>query len=136
MKKKIVFHNNLDEVNNISALIEEIGEQLDLSFAMVSSIQLAIEEAVVNVIHYAYPKDEIGEASLTVTREDEDLVFELLDSGHPFDPTAKKDPDITLPVEERPIGGLGILLVKKIMNAVSYERKEGHNILRMVKHLK
>ena len=135
MKKEIVFQNKMEEVTNVSAFIEEIGEELDLSFALVNGIQLAIEEAVVNVIQYAYPKGETGEASLMVNGEGNDLTFVLSDKGVAFDPTAKTDPDITLPAEDRPIGGLGILLVKKIMSEVSYERTNGQNRLRMVKHI-
>jgi len=135
MKKEIVFQNKMEEVTNVSAFIEEIGEELDLSFALVNGIQLAIEEAVVNVIQYAYPEGETGEASLMVNGEGNDLTFVLSDKGVAFDPTAKTDPDITLPAEDRPIGGLGILLVKKIMSEVSYERTNGQNRLRMVKHI-
>lgn len=135
MKKEIVFQNKMEEVTNVSAFIEEIGEELDLSFALVNGIQLAIEEAVVNVIQYAYPEGETGEASLMVNGEGKDITFVLSDKGVAFDPTAKTDPDITLPAEDRPIGGLGILLVKKIMSEVSYERTNGQNRLRMVKHI-
>lgn len=135
MKKEIVFQNKMEEVTNVSAFIEEIGEELDLSFALVNGIQLAIEEAVVNVIQYAYPEGETGEASLMVNGEGKDITFVLSDKGVAFDPTAKTDPDITLPAEDRPIGGLGILLVKKIMSEVSYERTNGQNKLRMVKHI-
>ena len=135
MNKEIVFQNNMEEVTNVAAFVEEIGEELDLSFALLNGLQLAIEEAVVNVIQYAYPVGETGAASLGVKHDGNSLTFILTDSGVAFDPTAKTDPDITLSAELRPVGGLGIMLTKKIMSEVTYERKEGQNILTMVKQL-
>lgn len=135
MEKEIIFKNHLDEVTRIATFIETISEELELNLALVSSLQLAIEEAIVNVIEYAYPKGTEGEASLSIHHTDNVLTFTLADSGTPFDPTAKADADTTLSVEERPIGGLGILLIKKIMNEVDYRYENGKNILIMKKGL-
>ena len=99
------------------------------------NINLAVEEAVANVMNYAYPKDTVGEVRVDASVADGLLTITITDSGTPFDPTQKEDPDINLPAEERPIGGLGILLVKQIMDTVTYQHAEGKNILTLVKKI-
>ena len=136
VSKEIVFTNKMEEVTRIAQFVDEVCEQLQLDFATTSSIQLAIEEAVVNVIEYAYP-DKTGEkSSLMMSAQPGKIIFLLSDSGVEFDPTVTEEPDITLSAEERPIGGLGIMLVKKIMNEVTYQRIDGLNTLRMVKNIR
>ncbi len=135
MSKEIIFLNKMEEVKRIAAFIDEIGEELKLDFSVLTNIQLAIEEAVVNVISYAYPDNEERQSSLSVHKNGNTIVFVLSDSGIPFDPTAAADPDLTLSAEERPIGGLGIMLVKKMMNEVTYQRIDGKNELTMKKEV-
>jgi anti-sigma regulatory factor (Ser/Thr protein kinase) len=98
-------------------------------------MNLAMEEAVVNVMNYAYPIGKKGEIAIEATTDNGMLNFVIKDSGTPFDPTAKEDADTTLSAEERPIGGLGIFLVKQIMDNVSYEYKEGKNVLTLSKRI-
>jgi anti-sigma regulatory factor (Ser/Thr protein kinase) len=97
-------------------------------------MNLAIEEAVVNVIDYAYPSGTVGSIDIKVTIYDNHMEFVISDSGTPFDPTKKEDVDISLPVEERRIGGLGIHLVRQLMDKINYERKDGRNILTLIKN--
>jgi anti-sigma regulatory factor (Ser/Thr protein kinase) len=101
-----------------------------------NKVLLASEEALVNVINYAYPQ---GPGMLTLScgasSERPGLCIRIEDSGVAFDPLARPDPDVTVPLEERPIGGLGIFMVKQIMDRVSYERADGRNVLTMVKFL-
>ena len=99
-------------------------------------ILIAVEEIYINIAHYAY-NPEIGKATVLCTIEGDPLqvVIEFIDSGSPFDPLAKKDADTTLSVDERDIGGLGILMVKKSMDVVKYEYKDGKNILTIVKNI-
>ena len=94
-----------------------------------------MEEAVSNIIFYAYEKGSVVDDAVDIRLEwvDRWLTVTLEDHGVAFDPTAKKDPDITLSAEERPIGGLGIFLIKKIMDEVSYRRVDGRNIFIMRK---
>ena len=99
------------------------------------SLNLAMEEAVVNVIDYAYPSGTTGNINITAEANEERLKFIINDNGIPFDPTAKAEADITLSVEDRPIGGLGIHLVRKIMDSINYERTEGKNVLTLRKKL-
>ncbi len=124
---------NLDEVISfVSAFLEEMEcppkEQM--------TIEMAVEEIFVNVAHYAY-KPETGMICVVCNRAEDDLAIEISfeDGGAPFDPLAKEDPDITLPPEERPIGGLGIYMVKKSMDNVHYEYRDGKNIFTMRKNI-
>ena len=99
-------------------------------------IELAIEEIFVNIASYAYPS---GSGDVTITADvsgvPKTLTVAFQDSGTPFDPLAKEDPDITLPIEQRRIGGLGIFLVKEYMDDVSYRYADGKNILTIKKVL-
>ena len=98
-------------------------------------MNLVLEEAVSNVILYAYPKGEQQEISLSANVSDNNLVFVLTDSGKEFDPTQAPDADITLSAEERQIGGLGIFLIRQIMNQIEYQRIDGKNVLTLGKQL-
>ena len=102
---------------------------------MVFNLNLVLEEAVSNVILYAYPEGETQEISLSVNLTDNNLVFLLTDSGKEFDPTQAPDADVTLSAEERQIGGLGIFLIRQIMNTVEYQRIDGKNVLTLGKQL-
>ena len=99
------------------------------------SLNLALEEAVVNVMDYAYPKDTAGYVNIDVRTDADCVVFVITDNGIPFDPTAMKDVDTTLPLEERSIGGLGIFLTRQIMDDISYERSNDKNILTLKKNI-
>ena len=131
--QQIVLKNNIEEIARMSAFIEEISQEYNLSMENTFNINLAIEEAVTNVIMYAYPQDEEHEFSLMVKHIDDRLIFRLIDTGEEFDPTAQPEADVTLSLEERPIGGLGIFLIRKVMNTVKYSRVDDKNILTMVK---
>jgi anti-sigma regulatory factor (Ser/Thr protein kinase) len=98
------------------------------------SINLALEEAVTNVMLYAYP-DGKGKVLIEAEKNDKLITFIISDNGIPFDPTSSPEADITLSAEERSIGGLGIHLVRQIMDHISYERKDDTNILTLVKNL-
>jgi len=102
---------------------------------LAKKIQLAVEEAVVNVIDYAYPTGVIGEITLKVFADGQWMSFVIIDSGVAFDPTERKKADITLSAEDRPIGGLGILLLRELMDSINYERTGGKNILTLKKQI-
>ena len=99
-------------------------------------IELAVEEIFVNIAKYAY-SPEVGRAKVRVELEQDPLkvIITFIDQGMPYDPLARQDPDLTLPAEERDIGGLGVFLTKKMMDDVSYEYKDGSNVLRLKKRL-
>lgn len=102
----------------------------------ISKIRLACEEALVNIISYAY-EEEIGQVEIAYSYNEANNEFkiELTDAGTAFNPLEKPDPDTSLPLEEREIGGLGIFMIKKIMDKVSYKREDGKNTLKMIKIL-
>ena len=97
-------------------------------------IEISLEELFVNISHYAYPEGN-GWAEIHVGVEDGVMELTLIDGGIPFDPLAKPDPDVTLMAEDRQIGGLGIYMVKKKMDAMEYQRKDDKNILTIRKKL-
>ena len=135
MEKKLVLTNEIAEINKLALFIEELGEELNLSPELVFNLNLVLEEAVSNVILYAYPKEEQQEIVLTAKKTDKNLIFVLTDSGKEFDPTQAPDADVTLSAEERQIGGLGIFLIRQIMNTVEYQRIDGKNVLTLGKQL-
>ena len=125
--------NNLDAVNEfIDAKLDEV----DCLPQTRMQIELAVEEIFINIASYAYRPDE-GPVTIQVTVKDAPIrvILTFIDKGKPFDPLSKKDADVTLPPEEREIGGLGIFLVKKTMDSVKYEYKDGQNILTVVKNV-
>jgi sigma-B regulation protein RsbU (phosphoserine phosphatase) len=99
-------------------------------------MNLAMEEAVVNVMNYAYPADVKGTVDIEAKAGDGWLQFIISDSGTAFDPTAKGEVDTTLSAEERGIGGLGIHLIRQIMDSIEYERKDDRNVLTLTKKVK
>jgi anti-sigma regulatory factor (Ser/Thr protein kinase) len=97
------------------------------------NLKLAVEEAVVNIISYAYPGKEEESISVSLEHGINHLAVVITDTGIAFDPTGKKEPDLSLPLEERPIGGLGTFLLRQLMTNVSYTRLGNKNILTMIK---
>ena len=127
-------------IENIEVVTDFVNEQLEaLDCPMKAQIQIdvAIDELFGNIAHYAY-HPEVGEATVRVEVIQEPLavVITFIDNGVPYDPLAKADPDITLSAEDRQIGGLGIFMVKKSMDEITYEYKDGQNILAIKKSLK
>ena len=97
----------------------------------IGEIQVAVEEALVNVINYAY-KDGEGDVEVTCMLDDERFIIEIIDYGFPFDLLSLQDPDISLDVSERDIGGLGIYLIKRLMDHVEHKRENDKNTLTLV----
>ena len=135
MEKSIILANDIAEIGKLAQFIEEIGEDFSLSPDVVFNLNLVLEEAVVNVINYAYPKEEHQSIYLSAKLLEDSIVFVLTDTGLEFDPTKAPDADITLSADDRPIGGLGIFLIRQIMNQVKYERIDGKNVLTLGIHL-
>ena len=115
--------------------IDELSEELDFTPELNFNLNLVLEEAVSNVILYAYSKEVQKEITLLANISDNNLIFVLTDSGKEFDPTKVPDADVTLSAEEREIGGLGIFLIRQIMNTVEYQRIDGKNVLTLGKEL-
>ncbi len=133
--RKLTLHNNICEISRLYGFVEAIADEGGLDPALTASINLALEEAVTNVIEYAYPNGTDGTVDVEAYLGPKILSFTISDSGMPFDPTARAEVDTTAGVEERPIGGLGIHLIRRIMDSVKYKRKNGMNILTITKNL-
>ena len=135
MKREITFKNEEQELTRVAEFMETVCDELQLDMPVAMKLQLAIEEMVTNVIYYAYPEGTSADISLTAESDGGELAFVLSDSGKPFDPTAKEDADIDVNPMDREQGGMGILIVKNIMNDVSYQRLGDTNQLTMKKTL-
>lgn len=135
MIKTLVLDNKVEELSKLAGYIEEFADEAGIDPSLAMSLNLALEEAATNVVLYAYPEGTHGTLEIIGEVKENILTFFLKDSGVAFDPTEKEDADVTLGIEERPIGGLGIFLIRQLMDSVSYERKDGQNILKMTKKL-
>ena len=133
--KTLTLPNDVQEVPQLAAFIEEVCESNGVDMMTTMQMNLALEEAVVNVMNYAYPEGTKGYVDISVQTDSSGLTFVISDSGKPFDPTTREEVDTSLPAEQREIGGLGIFLVRKMMDDIKYEYKDGHNILTLRKKL-
>ena len=136
LTETLVMKNNLHEVTRFSAFIKSATEKLGIEKSLARQLRLAVEEAVVNVINYAYPAGKEGDITIKIMSNGNTLRFQIIDAGVLFDPTMKERADTTLSAEDRQIGGLGILLVRELMDSINYERIEGTNVLTLIKNLK
>ena len=132
----ITLHNDVKEVEALGTFVKQIIEQLNIEKSLGHKLRLAVEEAVVNVMEYAYPAEKTGEVNIRATLNGERLKFIITDSGIPFNPTEVSAADTTLSAEERPVGGLGILLVREMMDSINYERIDGKNVLTLMKEIR
>lgn len=135
MKEVFEIENRIEALSVLAGKIEELAEKWELSMPLIMNLNLVLEEAVSNVIFYAFNDHQKHLIQISLALENKILTVEIVDDGIPFDPLSQKLPDITLPVEERPIGGLGILLILKIMDQVSYSRQNNQNRLTLVKNI-
>lgn len=133
---EFVLKNKLSEVQRAADLFEKFGEENEFSLKDVFQINLVLDELISNVINYGYPKEENREIYLKyIIDENNKLIIEIRDDGIPFNILEMKEVDVSLGIDERPVGGLGIHLVKNIMDEIEYERKNKQNILTLKKEL-
>lgn len=135
--KELTIAATVENLGTVTAFVDEQLEALDCPMKAQMQIDIAIDELFGNIAHYAYNPD-VGEATVRVEVVEEPLsvVITFIDKGVPYDPLAAADPDTTLSAEERSIGGLGIFMVKKTMDDVSYRYENGRNILSIRKTLR
>lgn len=134
--KELTIDATVENIERVTSFVDEQLEALGCPLKAQMQIDIAIDELFGNIAHYAY-NPEVGPATVRVDvlQEPLSVVVTFIDNGVAYDPLAKEDPDVALSAEEREIGGLGIYMVKKSMDEISYEYKEGQNILRIKKHL-
>jgi len=133
--RSITLDNDVAQVTELNRFVQSVTEELQFDKALSKRIKLAVEEVVVNIMDYAYAPDIKGQVTVEAMANDKRLRFILTDSGRPFDPTSVSRADTTLTVEDRPIGGLGVLLTRNLMDTINYERIEGNNVLRLEKRI-
>jgi len=132
------FIAKIDELPNVISFIEIELEKFEFSFKIISQFNLVVEELFVNVASYAYKDKNDGKCKISIeyNQEKQEVKLSMEDNGIKFNPLEKEEPDTTLSIEDRPIGGLGILLVKKNMDNIEYKYEDNKNILILSKNVK
>jgi len=121
--------NDLAELDNVGRFVEEMGKRHHLPLAVVRAVGLSLDEIVTNVITHGYDDHDRHDIQIRLTVQGDEVVTEVEDDGRPFNPLELPDADTTSSLEDRPVGGLGIHLVKCLMDHVEYRRTEGRNLL-------
>lgn len=134
--KEITVEATTGNIPKVAAFVDEELERLDCAPKANMQIDVCIDELVANVAHYAYGSGT-GDVTVCLGFDEEQRIFSLtfVDAGVPFDPCNVPEPDISLPLEERPIGGLGLLMVRKMMDEMRYRREGEHNVLTVYKRI-
>ena len=132
--KELVLEAKVENLTQVLAFIDQMLEAADCSMKVQMQIDIAVEEIFVNIASYAYETDT-GQAVIKVDISGQPPIISMtfIDEGIPYNPLAKEDPDVTLAAEQRQIGGLGIFMVKKSMDDMYYEYKDGKNMLTLIK---
>lgn len=129
---ELITEAKIENLDQVLDFIDQHLEEWGCNMKTITQINIAAEEIFVNIAHYAYGT-EGGKARIVIEHNGTDAEITFTDSGTPYDPLAREDPDVTLSAEERKIGGLGIYIVKKSMDSVSYEYRDNHNVLKISK---
>lgn len=133
LDESLVVSNDIQELKQLKSFLLSSFEKIDVSQTMVSQLRLALEETIVNIMNYAYPNDKKGDILINMKYDGKAIRFVITDEGVAFDPTQAAEVDTTLSAKDRPIGGLGILLVRELMDTVNYERIDDKNVLTLKK---
>ena len=134
--KELTTPATVENIEKVTEFVNGQLEEINCPIKAKMQIDIAIDELFGNIAHYAY-NPETGPATVRVevTETPISVIVTFIDHGIPYDPLKKDDPDVTLSAEERAIGGLGIFMVKKTMDEITYEYKDGQNILSIRKDL-
>lgn len=133
--KELTVAARLENIEAATAFVDEFLEATDCPLKAKMQIDVAVDEIISNIVHYAYPE---GEGTVTVGLKETDGTIAIVfkDHGIPYDPLQAKVPDLSLSAEDRPIGGLGIHMVKKMMDTITYRYENGQNVLSLYKIFK
>lgn len=134
-EEQLTLRNDIRELHKLTELLEQVGERWSIAPNIMMAVNLCLEEAVSNIIFYAFEDSKEHLFEINLRWSEKQLCMVLIDDGKPFDPVKSKDPDTSLSLEERPIGGLGIHLMKNLMDSIAYERIENKNHLTLIKNL-
>jgi len=128
-----VFVNQRTEIERVVEFAERFGDEHQLAAEVVMTIHLVLDEVVANIINHGYDDTAEHQIRVTLALDGSELGIRVEDDGRAFDPLQAPPPDLNLPLEERPVGGLGIHIVRSVMDAVEYQRSGNHNVLIMKK---
>lgn len=134
LEKTLTLKNDISELNNLREFSEVFGQENNISIDIINKFQLAFEELISNIIFYGYDDELPHEISVVFTLDGKSMAVLIVDDAKEFNPLEKEDPDISLSIDERKIGGLGIYLVKSLMDEVNYKRESGKNYLYVKKY--
>ena len=124
----------IQNLEKISRFVTDAAEKYGFEDQKIQELELATEEAVVNIINYAYP-EETGMVEICFARDDSDrIILEIMDTGIPFNPLQQSKPDLSSGISERKVGGLGIFFIRSMMEDVKYRHEDGKNILTLIPH--
>jgi len=139
--KRLTIPALIERVEEVLGFAENTARVMGLDAKQINNVVIAVEEIFVNIASYAYLSNASstrlcdGEVTISVSTDSGRFIIEFADSGMPYDPLAKAEPDTTLSIDEREIGGLGIFMVKKLMDDVCYKYEDGKNILTIYKDI-
>ena len=129
----VVVVNQRSEIGRLSEAVDRFGEEHHLSADDIAAVNLALDEIVINIIAHGYDDQREHQIHVSLALEGEILTIQVEDDGKPFDPLEAPPPNLDLPIEDRPIGGLGIYIVRSTVNEIEHRREGGRNILTMQK---
>jgi len=132
---KICIRNDLSEIERVNKIIDAVTKKLNIKPKIIFSLHLTIDELITNIISYGYPDDQTHEIDISLIYNKDNIGLIIEDKAQPFNPLEIPDPDIDQSVEKRKIGGLGIYLVKELMDSMEYKYEAGKNILKIIKKL-
>jgi serine/threonine-protein kinase RsbW len=135
VSKNILINNNLSEIEKLSKAVAEFGKINNLSSEVIYDVRLALEEVVSNIINYGFEDNYEHQISIEMNLQGETLTMKIKDDGKPFNPLEVKSTNLEKPFDEREIGGMGIYIVRKLMDNILYKREEGNNVLQLTKYL-
>lgn len=135
MSKNILINNNLSEIERLSKAVAEFGKKNNLSSEVIYDVRLTLEEVVSNIINYGFVDHDEHQISIEMNLQGETLTMKIKDDGKPFNPLEVKNANLEKPFDEREIGGMGIYIVRKLMDKILYKREEGNNVLQLTKYL-
>ena len=131
----LTLKNDLSAIERMSQLLAEFGDRWHLPTKPLLDLNLAVEEVVANVISHGYEDHHEHQIAITISLEEAEMTVEVEDDGRPFNPLEFPEPDLTRPLEERSLGGLGIHLIRNLTDRLDYRRQQGKNLLVMKKRL-
>ena len=134
-RASIILKNKFSEIERIATVVSEFGQRNDLSDEVIYDIRLVLEEIVSNIIKYGYKDNDEHQIDIHINLEGNILTLEIRDDGNPFDPLEVKNDEVEKPWDERETGGMGIYIVKNLMDKTEYHRVEDNNILLLKKYI-